>query len=57
MWHDDQQGTSAVVLAGLISSLKVVGKNKKEVQIIIIGLGVLLKVLILLLPLPHPVQE
>ncbi|MCK4730769.1 MAG: NADP-dependent malic enzyme [Candidatus Aenigmarchaeota archaeon] len=39
VWHDDQQGTSAVVLAGLINSLKVVGKNKEDVQITVIGLG------------------
>lgn len=39
MWHDDRQGTSAVVLAGFINSLKVVGKNKENVQIAIIGLG------------------
>jgi malate dehydrogenase (oxaloacetate-decarboxylating) len=39
VWHDDQQGTAAVTLAGLINSLKIVGKNKPEVRIALIGAG------------------
>ena len=39
VWHDDQQGTGAVTLAGLINSLKVVRKNKQEVSICLIGAG------------------
>ena len=39
VWHDDQQGTAAVTLAGLINSLKVVGKNKKSVAITLVGAG------------------
>jgi malate dehydrogenase (oxaloacetate-decarboxylating) len=39
VWHDDQQGTAAVTLAGLINSLKVVGKKKQEVSICLIGAG------------------
>ena len=27
VWHDDQQGTAAVTLAGLINALKIVGKK------------------------------
>ena len=30
VWHDDQQGTACVTLAGLINALKVVGKNIYE---------------------------
>jgi malate dehydrogenase (oxaloacetate-decarboxylating) len=39
VWHDDQQGTAAVVLAGLINALKVVGKNKEDAKIAFIGAG------------------
>jgi len=39
VWHDDQQGTAAVTLAGLINALKVVGKKKEEVSITLIGVG------------------
>jgi len=39
IWHDDQQGTAAVTLAGLINSLKVVGKRKETVKLAIIGVG------------------
>jgi malate dehydrogenase (oxaloacetate-decarboxylating) len=39
VWHDDQQGTAAVTLAGLINALKIVGKNKQGVRIALIGAG------------------
>ncbi len=39
VWHDDQQGTAAVTLAGVINSLKIVGKKKQEVTIALIGAG------------------
>jgi len=39
VWHDDQQGTATVTLAGLMNALKVVGKGKKEVKIAFIGSG------------------
>ena len=39
VWHDDQQGTAAVTLAGLVNALKVVGKKKEEVTITLIGVG------------------
>jgi malate dehydrogenase (oxaloacetate-decarboxylating) len=39
VWHDDQQGTAAVTLAGLINSLKIVGKKKEDVRIALIGAG------------------
>jgi len=39
IWHDDQQGTATVTLAGLINALKVVGKAMSEVKITFIGCG------------------
>jgi malate dehydrogenase (oxaloacetate-decarboxylating) len=39
VWHDDQQGTAAVTVAGLINALKVVGKNIGEVRVALIGVG------------------
>jgi malate dehydrogenase (oxaloacetate-decarboxylating) len=39
VWHDDQQGTAAVTLAGLLNALKVVGKEKEEARIVLIGVG------------------
>lgn len=39
VWHDDQQGTATVTLAGLINALKVVGKNIKDVKIVFMGAG------------------
>jgi len=39
VWHDDQQGTATVTLAGLVNALKVVGKKKEEVRLTLIGVG------------------
>jgi len=39
VWHDDQQGTAAVVLAGLLNALKVAGKKIGDVQIVVNGAG------------------
>ncbi len=39
IWHDDQQGTATVTLAGLMNALKVVGKKKEDVSIAFIGSG------------------
>jgi len=39
IWHDDQQGTATVTLAGLINALKVVGKKKEKVKITFVGCG------------------
>jgi malate dehydrogenase (oxaloacetate-decarboxylating) len=39
IWHDDQQGTATVTLAGLINALKVVGKKMEDVNIAFIGTG------------------
>jgi malate dehydrogenase (oxaloacetate-decarboxylating) len=39
VWHDDQQGTATVILAGLINSFKLVGKKPKESLITLVGAG------------------
>lgn len=39
VWHDDQQGTATVTLAGLINALKIVDKKLSEVTICLIGAG------------------
>ncbi len=39
IWHDDQQGTATVTLAGLINALKIVGKKLSEVKIVFVGSG------------------
>lgn len=39
VWHDDQQGTAAVTLAGLINALKIVGKKMNQVRIAMVGAG------------------
>jgi malate dehydrogenase (oxaloacetate-decarboxylating) len=39
VWHDDQQGTATVTLAGLINALKVVGKKMEDVSIAFVGSG------------------
>ncbi|MCA9924566.1 MAG: NADP-dependent malic enzyme [Anaerolineales bacterium] len=39
IWHDDQQGTATVTLAGLMNALKVVGKRKEDVHITFVGSG------------------
>ena len=39
IWHDDQQGTATVILAGLMNALKVVGKKKEEVRVTFVGCG------------------
>jgi len=39
VWHDDQQGTAAVTLAGVINALTIVGKSLSEAKITMIGAG------------------
>ncbi len=39
VWHDDQQGTATVTLAGLLNALKVVGKDLADARIAFIGVG------------------
>lgn len=39
VFHDDQHGTAVVTLAGLINSMKVVGKNLSSCKVVLIGAG------------------
>jgi len=39
VWHDDQQGTGTVILAGLINALKLVGKKMGQVTVTMVGAG------------------
>jgi malate dehydrogenase (oxaloacetate-decarboxylating) len=39
IWHDDQQGTACVTVAGLINALKIVGKKIGAVKVTIVGAG------------------
>jgi len=39
VWHDDQQGTATVILAGLMNAFKIVGKKPKESLITLVGAG------------------
>ena len=39
VWHDDQQGTAAVTVAGLINALKIVDKKISDVKIAMVGAG------------------
>lgn len=39
VFHDDQHGTAIVTLAGLVNALKVVGKEKEAVKVVISGAG------------------
>ena len=39
VFHDDQHGTAIIALAGLTNALKVVGKQKENVKIVISGAG------------------
>ena len=39
VWHDDQQGTATIVVAGAINALKLVGKKIKDASISMVGAG------------------
>lgn len=39
VWHDDAQGTAAIILAGLLGALRFVGKEIDQVQIAMFGVG------------------
>lgn len=51
VFHDDQHGTAIVCLAGLINALKITGKKKEEIKVVINGVwaaGVAITKLLLL---------
>jgi len=39
VWHDDQQGTAAVTIAGLVNAVKLVNKKLSEIKVALIGAG------------------
>ena len=39
IFHDDQHGTAIITLAGLINALKVVGKHRDEIRVVVNGAG------------------
>jgi malate dehydrogenase (oxaloacetate-decarboxylating) len=39
VWHDDQQGSATVLLAGLLNALQVVGKDLQSIRIAMVGTG------------------
>jgi malate dehydrogenase (oxaloacetate-decarboxylating) len=39
VFHDDQHGTAVVVLAALINALKIVGKEMREIKVVVNGVG------------------
>ncbi len=39
VWHDDQQGTAAVTVAGMINASRVVGKPLNDMKIVMLGAG------------------
>ena len=39
VFHDDQHGTAIVVLAGIINSLKLIGKKFSDIKVVICGTG------------------
>ena len=39
IFHDDQHGTAIITLAGLVNALKVVGKKKEDVKVVVNGAG------------------
>ncbi len=39
VWHDDQQGTACVTVAGLLNAVKIVNKNMENIRVALIGAG------------------
>ena len=39
IFHDDQHGTAIITLAGLMNALKVVGKKKDDIKVVVNGAG------------------
>jgi malate dehydrogenase (oxaloacetate-decarboxylating) len=39
VWHDDQQGTAGVILAGLLNSLMLTGKKLSNSRVVMMGAG------------------
>jgi len=39
VWHDDQQGTACVTVAGLLNAVKIVNKRMGDIKVALIGAG------------------
>jgi malate dehydrogenase (oxaloacetate-decarboxylating) len=39
IWHDDQQGTATITLAGIINALRLVGKKARDATVSLVGAG------------------
>ena len=39
VWHDDQQGTATIIVAGALNAVKVVGKSLADAKIAMVGAG------------------
>jgi len=39
VWHDDQQGTALVTIAGLLNALKLTGRKIEHTRIVLVGAG------------------
>lgn len=39
VWHDDQQGTATIIVAGLLNALEITGKDLFSVNIVLLGAG------------------
>ena len=39
VWHDDQQGTATIVVAGVLNAVNVVGKKLSDVRVAMVGAG------------------
>jgi malate dehydrogenase (oxaloacetate-decarboxylating) len=39
VFHDDQHGTSTVVYAALLNALRVIGKEMKDIRVVVLGVG------------------
>jgi malate dehydrogenase (oxaloacetate-decarboxylating) len=39
VFHDDQHGTATVVYAALLNALRVVGKQMKDIRVVVLGVG------------------
>jgi malate dehydrogenase (oxaloacetate-decarboxylating) len=39
VWHDDQQGTACVTVAGLLNAVKIVNKKMEDIRVALIGAG------------------
>jgi len=39
VWHDDQQGTATITVAGVMNALKIVGKRMDEAKFLLFGAG------------------